>query len=94
LQQFEQAFQYLNDALRLDDQLHEAYWMKGKIYATTGADEKALSSYQTAIEVNPDFYEGFITLGIFLAERSDAWPKSTTGQRWSSSLLQWSPFTI
>jgi tetratricopeptide (TPR) repeat protein len=72
LQQFELAFQYLNDALRLDDQLHEAYWMKGKIYATTGADEKALSSYQTAIEVNPNFYEGFITLGIFLAERSDA----------------------
>ncbi len=30
LQQFEQAFQYLNDALRLNDQLHEAYWMKGK----------------------------------------------------------------
>ena len=72
LQQFEQAFQYLNDALRLNDQLHEAYWMKGRIYATTGAEEKALSSYQTAIEVNPDFYEGFITLGIFLAERSDA----------------------
>ena len=72
LQQFEQAFQFLNDALRLNDQLHEAYWMKGKIYATTGAEEKALSSYQTAIEVNPNFYEGFITLGIFLAERSDA----------------------
>jgi tetratricopeptide (TPR) repeat protein len=72
LQQFESAFQYLNDALRLDDQLHEAYWMKGKIYATTGADDKALSSYQTAIEVNPNFYEGFITLGIFLAERSDS----------------------
>ena len=65
LQQFEQAFQFLNDALRLNDQLHEAYWMKGKIYATTGAEEKALSSYQTAIEVNPNFYEGFIT-GHFL----------------------------
>jgi|AOAMet1_18_M0_10_1038524.scaffolds.fasta_scaffold09212_2 tetratricopeptide (TPR) repeat protein len=72
LQQFEQAFQYLNDALRLNDQLHDAYWMKGKIYALTGADDKALSSYQTAIEVNPEFYEGFITLGIFLAERSNA----------------------
>jgi tetratricopeptide (TPR) repeat protein len=71
LQQFENAFEYLNDALRLNNQEHEAYWMKGKIYAMTGADEKALSSYQTAIEVNPEFFEGFITLGMFLAEKSD-----------------------
>lgn len=89
LQQFEQAFQHLNDALRLDDQLHEAYWMKGKIYAMTGADEKALSSYQTAIEVNPKFYEGFITLGIFLAERSD-----TMAEEYYRSAMELKPTAV
>lgn len=71
LNQYEDAFEWLNGALRVDDQLHEAYWMKGRIYEATGALEKAQSSYQTAIEVNPGFFEGFITLGIFLASQQN-----------------------
>ena len=71
LRQYEEAFTYLNDALRIDDQLHEAYWMKGKIYEETGANDKAASSYATAVEVNPEFFDGFITLGIFHAERGN-----------------------
>ena len=71
LNQFERAFDDLNDALRVDNQLHEAYWMKGKIYAQNGTADKAISSYQTAVEVNPNFFDGFISLGIFLAEQGD-----------------------
>lgn len=72
LRQYEDAFGFINDALRIDDQLHEAYWMKGKIYEETGVDDKAASSYATAVEVNPDFFDGFITLGIFHASRGNA----------------------
>ena len=71
LNQFERAFDDLNQALRINDQLHEAYWMKGKIYAANGDTEKAISAFQTAIEVNPSFFDGFISLGIFLAELGD-----------------------
>lgn len=71
LNQFERAFDDLNEALRVNDQLHEAYWMKGKIYASNGNAEKAISSYQTAVEVNPEFFDGFISLGLFLAEMQD-----------------------
>lgn len=71
LNQFERAFDDLNDALRVDNQLHEAYWMKGKIYAQNGTVDKAISSFQTAVEVNPNFFDGFISLGIFLAEQGD-----------------------
>ena len=60
LNQFERAFDDLNKALRIDDQLHEAYWMKGKIYGANGDTEKAISSLQTAIEVNPSFFDGYI----------------------------------
>ncbi|MEY5043461.1 MAG: hypothetical protein RJA19_688 [Bacteroidota bacterium] len=71
LKQYEQAFGYLNAALKINDQLHECYWMKGRIYEETGADEKALSSYQTAVEVKPDFYEGFVSLGLFCAQQKN-----------------------
>ena len=71
LKQFERAFDDLNEALRINDQLHEAYWMKGKIYASTGVPDKAISSYQTALEVNPNFFDGFISLGLYLAEQGN-----------------------
>lgn len=71
LDQYERAFNDLNQALRINDQLHEAYWMKGKIYAANGSIENAISSYQTAVEVNPSFFDGYISLGIYLAEQGD-----------------------
>ena len=64
LKQNELAFDLLNDALRIDGQLHEAYWMKGVIYKEAGDFEKAISSFVTAVEVNPQFFDGYITLGI------------------------------
>ncbi len=72
LGQVERAFDDLNAALRMDDQLHEAYWMKGKIYESLGNEELARSSYSTAVEVRPDFYDGFIALGLFCASKSEA----------------------
>ena len=64
LKQFEKAFVLLNDALKIDQLLHEAYWMKGQIYTELQDYENALSSYQTAVEVNPNFFDGYIKLGI------------------------------
>lgn len=71
LDQYERAFDDLNQALRINDQLHEAYWMKGKIYAANGSTDKAISSYQTAVEVNPSFFDGYISLGIYLTGQGD-----------------------
>lgn len=71
LDQFEKGLDLLNDALRIDDQLHEAYWMKGAIYSETGNEEKALSSLQTAVEVNPNFFDGFISLGMAYLHKND-----------------------
>ena len=67
LKQYEKAFELLNDALKSDDQLHEAYWMKGKIYIENNDIENALSSFQTSVEVNPNFFDGYIKLGITYA---------------------------
>jgi len=71
LRQYEQAFERLNAALQLDDQLEEAYWMKGKIYRENGNSELALSSFATSVEVNPAFFDGYIALGLQQAEAKD-----------------------
>lgn len=71
LNQFEKALETLNDALRINDQLHEAYWMKGAIYRDSGDLDKALSSLQTSVEVNPNFFDGFISLGMVFLESND-----------------------
>jgi len=89
LNQFERAFDDLNRALRIDDQLHEAYWMKGKIYAANGDTEKAISSLQTAIEVNPSFFDGFISLGLFLSELGDP-----IAEEFYRSAIELRPFSV
>ena len=71
LKQVERAFDDLNAALKIDNQLHEAYWMKGKLYEGLGNLELARSSFATAVEVRPDFYDGFIALGLFCASQGD-----------------------
>ena len=71
LKNYEEAFTLINDALKLNDQLPEAYWMKGIIYKENGELENALSSFQTSVEVNPSFFDGYIALGIAYASTSN-----------------------
>lgn len=71
LRQYPEAFARLNDALRKDALNHEAYWMKGMIYREQGNADNAKSSFQTAVEVNPNFFDGFIALGLAYAADSD-----------------------
>lgn len=71
LRQYPEAFARLNDVLRTDMLNAEAYWMKGIIYKDQGNAENARSSFQTAVEVDPDFYDGYIALGLACAEAND-----------------------
>lgn len=71
LGQHPEAFAKLNDVLRQDALNHEAYWMKGMIYREQGNATNAKSSFQTAVEVNPNFFDGFIALGLMYAADQD-----------------------
>ena len=71
LRQYPEAFDRLNEVLRKDALNHEAYWMKGMIYREQGNAENSKSSFQTAVEVNPNFYDGFIALGLAYAAEND-----------------------
>lgn len=67
LQNYTKAIKHINDALRNDEQLPMAYYLKGRIYKETGDTVLAASSYQTAIEVDPEFYDAYIEVGLLYA---------------------------
>lgn len=59
----ERAFYNINEALRINKRYRDAYVLKGSIYLSIDNRPLAKSSYQTAIDQDPDFYEAYIFLG-------------------------------
>jgi len=69
---YAEALEQINNALRKDEYIPRAYFMKGILYAETGDTTLAASSYQTATEVNPNYYEAYIALGfLYAAAKND-----------------------
>ena len=71
LRRYEEALKHINDALREDDQLAQAYFLKGYIFKELGDTVLAKSSFQTATEVNPDHFEAFMELGSLYSYEND-----------------------
>jgi tetratricopeptide (TPR) repeat protein len=66
-----EAFKYINTALRIDKKYRDAYVLKGTIYRQLGKTDLAVSSYQTAIDQDKDFYEAYFMIGeIYLGEEN------------------------
>ncbi|MEO9257333.1 MAG: tetratricopeptide repeat protein [Crocinitomicaceae bacterium] len=68
---FNKAFEYINEALKKDNYLKDAYLMKGFIYKSQGNWKLAISSYQTAVQIDPNCYEGFVALGSIYEIQED-----------------------
>jgi tetratricopeptide (TPR) repeat protein len=72
LRRYEEALESVNTALKVNDQLEKGYFLKGYIYKEIGDTSLSKSSFQTAVEVNPDYYEAFIELGsLYASEGND-----------------------
>ncbi len=65
------ALTYLNEAIAKDPQNAEIYFYKGTIFKELGDTLKALSSFQTATELNPKFYNAYVQIGLLLKTRKD-----------------------
>lgn len=63
LRNYQECFNRVNEALRINQQLYKGYFLKGYAYLEIGDTTLAVSSIQTAIELNPKFYDGYMTLG-------------------------------
>ncbi|MBK7130474.1 MAG: tetratricopeptide repeat protein [Crocinitomicaceae bacterium] len=83
------AIAYLNKSLQLDPYQSDPYFMKGMIYRSdflqTGRTESwdlALSSFQTAIEQDPENYSAYVQLGVMYDQLGD----STAVEYYNSAL--------
>lgn len=56
-----------NEVLKLDVTNADAYFKKGMAHLFKQDTMKAISTFQTAIEQNPDFYNAFMQLGLLCA---------------------------
>jgi len=67
LRQYQDCFDLANKALRVNEQLYMAYFIKGYAHYELGDSNLFVSSVQTALELNPNFYDGYVMLGSFYA---------------------------
>ena len=66
---FNNSFKYINMALKLDKHYRDGYVLKGSNYMQIGNVDLAKSSYETAVQQDPEFYLAYFKLGqIYQAE--------------------------
>jgi TolB-like protein/AraC-like DNA-binding protein/Tfp pilus assembly protein PilF len=63
-------------AIKFDDQLDEAYFIKGEYFRVTGQSEKALENYDKALEINPNYYQVYLEKGHLFASLSGDYVKA------------------
>jgi tetratricopeptide (TPR) repeat protein len=60
---------FIGKVLEIDKLNAKAYFMKGMAYKLKGDTAKAVSSFQTTIDQDPEYYHAYIQLGMLYATR-------------------------
>lgn len=75
IQNYKQALDYADAALKINVYAAEAYYLKGMIFQEQKDTAKAISSYITATEQEKGYYEAYIQLGVLHINQSKALAK-------------------
>jgi len=68
---YPQCLAEANEALMIDKNIAKAYFIKGFAYKETADTPKAVSSFQTVVELQSDYYDAYIQLGNIEAARKN-----------------------
>lgn len=71
VKQYQQAIETINKALKINENIAKAYYLKGSIYRESGDTTKAISSLETAVEQDNSFADAYYDLGIIYAARKN-----------------------
>lgn len=66
--QYNNAMKYINEGLKVDVNFAEGYFWKGMIYLEQKNNEKAISSFLTCIEQDPEYTEAYMQLALLQME--------------------------
>src|SRR5690606_18431857 len=69
VQDYQQAIDYVNKALKIDETIAKGYYIKGSIYRESGDTGRAISSLETATEQNNQYIDAFYDLGVIYSAR-------------------------
>ncbi len=69
LKQYDKSINTINEVLKLERLNAEAYFMLGLNFKEQGDIDRAMGSFQTAVENNPDLVDAWINLGQLHAEK-------------------------
>ena len=72
LENYDLAREHINEALKQNEYNAYAYYLRGRMYKAQRDTATAASSYKTAIEVDPDYYDAYIEVGLlYAAQKND-----------------------
>lgn len=71
VRQYELAITHINKALKIDENMAHAYYLKGSVFKEMGDTAKAISSMQTAIEQDNKFFDAFVDAGLLYAAKKN-----------------------
>jgi tetratricopeptide (TPR) repeat protein len=89
LKKYKDCLQYANEALKIDKHMAKAYFIKGFAFKEGGDTAKAISSFQTCVEQEPENYDGYMQLGLLYSAR-----KSKLAAQYFSNALRLNPKSI
>ena len=69
LNNYDVAMGHLDNVLKTEVTNSQAYYFKARLFKAKKDTVNAISSYQTAVEVDPNFYDAYIELALLMAEQ-------------------------
>lgn len=67
----QECFRYTNLAIKSNPRYRDAYVLKGSIYRRLGDEKLMLSSWQTALNIDPQWTNGYIYIGSYYLSIKD-----------------------
>jgi len=71
VKRYQEGIEYVNKALKINENIARAYFIKGNIYRETGDTGRAISSLETAVEQDNKYLDAFFDLGFLYAARKN-----------------------
>lgn len=69
--QFEEAIEYFDKAIKLDENNHEAYFWRGCAKYNIFQKESALEDYNKTLELNPEYLQAYFNIGLYYRSIND-----------------------
>jgi tetratricopeptide (TPR) repeat protein len=71
IEEYNKALAAINTVLRQDVYHPEGYYLKGMVYKSLSDTNKAISNFMTALQVQPEYRDAMIQLGIMNSMKGD-----------------------